>query len=59
MPVQAELRCQMCGHQFEHRIADPDDRRERDVSGPPLPCPRCRSPRLQIVRILRRLFRAG
>lgn len=59
MPVRAELMCQMCGETFEHDIADPDDKRERDRGGPSLLCPRCRSPRLKIIRIIRRLFRAG
>ena len=56
MSVLAELKCQMCGHCFEHTIADPDEPRDINPFGPPVVCSKCRSPRLKILRIVKRLL---
>lgn len=52
--VVCELKCQICGTQFQTEILDDEDPRERDRSGSRVCCPKCRSPEIEKVRILQR-----
>lgn len=53
------LLCQMCGERFEAEVLDLEDPSERRQEGRPATCPGCRSPRLEVVRLLRRIRSAG
>ncbi len=56
--VVKELKCQMCGTQFEAQVLDDDDPRERRP-GVPVRCPRCNNTRIEVIRTLRRVRAAG
>ena len=49
------LLCQMCGRTFESEALDRDDPNERYQEGIPITCPNCSSPRIEVVRALRRI----
>jgi DNA-directed RNA polymerase subunit RPC12/RpoP len=53
------LLCQMCGARFETEVIDRDHPRERQLQGHPVTCPKCGSPRVEVVRTLRRVRSAG
>jgi DNA-directed RNA polymerase subunit RPC12/RpoP len=53
------VKCQMCGNRFEAECLDRDDPNERHRYGDAVTCPKCGSPRLEIVQVLRRVRSAG
>lgn len=48
------FKCQMCDFRFEVKVLDRSDPKERDVPGNPICCDRCRSPRVEPIRTIRR-----
>ena len=48
-----ELKCQMCNARFECEILDDDDPNEQ-YPGQRVCCPKCRSPEVEKVRVLKR-----
>lgn len=52
-----EMKCGMCGRQFETEVLDREDPKERHVYGAPLRCPNCNSTMLERIRVVRRIMR--
>jgi predicted Zn-ribbon and HTH transcriptional regulator len=52
--VICQLKCQICGTEFEREIFDDDNPRERERPGTPVRCPKCKSAEVEKVRLLRR-----
>lgn len=48
------FKCQMCGERFEVECLDRQDPRERHVQGCQITCPKCHSPSVEEVKVLRR-----
>lgn len=53
------LLCQMCGERFETEVIDREDPHERFQQGHPVTCPRCHSPRIEVIRTLHHVRSAG
>jgi len=49
------LLCHICGERFKTEVIDRDDPREQNQVGYPVTCPKCGSPRVEVLRTLRRV----
>lgn len=47
------LKCQICGERFEAEVLDRENPKEQ-FPGTPVTCPKCGSPRIEQVRIVRK-----
>jgi hypothetical protein len=51
------FKCQTCNNRFDAEVLDNDDPKERQIQGPPLRCPNCRSSRLEVLRTIEKRVR--
>jgi len=55
--VVVEMKCNMCGCNFEAEVLDRQDPDEKKSTGHPLRCPKCSGTMLQTIREVRRVMR--